>query len=116
MLQDLIGALTFLTTLPVGRIAPPKSTAPGRIFTFFPAVGLLIGVIVYAVASIRFLPADLVAFLTLAAWVILTGALHLDGFADCCDGLLATLSVERRLEIMKDPRTGAYAVVGVVLL
>src|SRR6266568_889116 len=116
MPQDLIGALTFLTTLPVGWIAAPRDTAPGRIFAFFPVVGLLMGAVLSAVASIRFLSADLVAFLVLAAWVILTGGLHLDGFADCCDGLLATVSLERRLEIMKDPRTGSFAVIGLVVL
>src|SRR5438105_1046690 len=116
MLQDLIGALMFLTTLPVNWIAPPQSAKPGRIFGFFPLVGLLIGAVLAVVASIRFLPAELVGFLVLAAWVILTGGLHLDGFADCCDGLLATVSLERRLEIMKDPRTGSFAVVGLVLL
>jgi adenosylcobinamide-GDP ribazoletransferase len=56
------------------------------------------------------------AFLALAVWAALTGGLHLDGFGDSCDGLLATTTPERRLEIMKDPRVGAYAVVGLTLL
>ena len=40
------------------------------------------------------------------AW--LPGGLHLDGVADCGDGLFVSASAERRLEIMQDPRLGAF--------
>ena len=53
---------------------------------------------------------------TLALWVLLTGCLHLDGFLDTCDGLLGGWSPEKRLEIMRDERVGAYALAGGVLL
>jgi adenosylcobinamide-GDP ribazoletransferase len=114
MVADFMDALTFLTILPV----PWKgsSSQPGRIFAFFPLVGALIGIIVYLIASIPFLPRDLVSFLALLGWASLTGGLHLDGFADACDGLLTTGPPERRLEIMKDPRAGSWAVVSLVLL
>jgi adenosylcobinamide-GDP ribazoletransferase len=112
-MADLLGAFAFLTILPVHTT---PINPPGRIFAYFPLVGLLIGAAVMAVASISFLPRDVTAFLALVAWVGLTGGLHLDGFGDSCDGLLATITPERRLEIMKDPRAGAYAVVGLVLL
>ena len=62
------------------------------------------------------LPAWVVGVVTLVVWVVLTGGLHLDGLADCCDGLLASTSVERRLEIMKDPRVGAFGVIALVLV
>ena len=52
----------------------------------------------------------------LAAWVVLTGALHLDGFLDAADGLLGGFTPERRLEIMRDERRGAYALAGGILL
>ena len=48
--------------------------------------------------------------------IMLTGGLHLDGLADCCDGLLASASIERMLEIMKDPHLGAFAVIGLILV
>jgi adenosylcobinamide-GDP ribazoletransferase len=114
MLADFFGALTFLTILPVPWNG--SSDQPGRIFTFFPLVGTLIGCFVYLMASVRFLPPDVVTFLVLVGWVSLTGGLHLDGFADACDGLFATAGPERRLEIMKDPRAGSWAVAGLVLL
>jgi len=113
MLPDLVGAFAFLTILPV-RASP--ANPPGRIFAYFPLVGLVIGALVSGVASITFLPHDLTAFLALAVWVTLTGGLHLDGFGDSCDSLLATTTPERRLDIMKDPRAGAYAVIGLTLL
>jgi adenosylcobinamide-GDP ribazoletransferase len=118
MLSDLANAFSFLTILPVSWSRPRTDRAPGYAFSFYPLVGLVIGSLISLVAAIaiRFVPADVTAFLTLAAWVALTGGLHLDGFADSCDGLLATVSPERRLEIMKDPRAGSWAVVGVALL
>ncbi len=48
------------------------------------------------------------AALVVALWAALTGGLHLDGLADCGDGLLAAVSPERRLEIMRDPRLGTF--------
>jgi adenosylcobinamide-GDP ribazoletransferase len=116
MLSDLANAFSFLTVLPTSWLKPDRERTPGKAFSFFPLVGLVIGLLVSAVASIRFLPADVTAFLTLAVWVALSGGLHLDGFADSCDGLLATVAPERRLEIMKDPRAGSWAVIGVALL
>ena len=47
-------------------------------------------------------------------WAILTRAFHLDGLADCADGLGGGYTRERRLEIVKDPHTGAFGVVAIV--
>jgi adenosylcobinamide-GDP ribazoletransferase len=62
------------------------------------------------------LPLPVRSALALIAWVVLTGALHLDGFLDACDGLLGGFTPERRLEIMHDERRGAYALAGGFLL
>jgi adenosylcobinamide-GDP ribazoletransferase len=113
MFADLRAAFAFLTILPVGQ---PQVSEPGRAFAYFPLVGAVIGLIMATFGAFRLFPPDMTAFLALATWVILTGGLHLDGFADSCDGLLATTTPERRLEIMKDPRAGSWAVIGIVLL
>jgi adenosylcobinamide-GDP ribazoletransferase len=106
--------LAFLTILPVGY---PAGRKPGYAFAYFPLVGLLIGAILWPVGQWSFASQpDMRALLILLTWVVLTGGLHLDGFGDACDGLLATTTPERRLEIMKDPRAGSWAVVGLVLL
>ena len=115
MLNDLRTAFSFLTILPVGTAENPQ---PGQSFAYFPLVGLVIGFILSGTALLldgRTTP-EIQAFILLALWVILTGGLHLDGFADSCDGLLATTEPARRLEIMKDPRVGSWALIGVVLL
>lgn len=109
-------AVGFLTVLP----APPVDYEPdglGKAARWFSPVGLLLGLLL-AGAHWCFgllFPPLLAATLTVALWAILTGGLHLDGLADCCDGLLAPTSPERRLEIMRDPRCGAFAVIGVAL-
>jgi adenosylcobinamide-GDP ribazoletransferase len=56
------------------------------------------------------------AFLVLLAWVGITGALHLDGLCDFCDGVFGGHSVEDRLRIMKDPHLGTFGLVGGVLI
>lgn len=111
MIADLRTALAFLTIVPAGHAAGRKA---GYAFAWFPLVGLAIGLLLWGAALV--MPAALAPYVVLLLWVVLTGALHLDGFGDACDGLLATTTPERRLEIMKDPRTGAWAVVGLVLL
>ena len=65
MLSDLVNAFSFLTVLPTGWLKPDIDRAPGRAFSYFPLVGLVIGLLASAVASIRFLPADVTAFLAL---------------------------------------------------
>jgi adenosylcobinamide-GDP ribazoletransferase len=112
MLNDLLGALGFLTILP-GH--PPKNH-PGRVFAYFPLVGILIGAPLALISLVPSLTTGLSAFLILTMWVALTGGLHLDGLADSLDGLLSTTTPEHRLEIMKDPRTGVWAVTGIVLI
>ena len=54
----------------------------------------------------------------LALWIVLTGALHFDGLLDTADGLLGGDTPERRMQIMRDERTGAYGVAagGLILL
>jgi adenosylcobinamide-GDP ribazoletransferase len=113
MWADLRAAFLFLTVLPIGAIDVTRK--PGYSFAYYPVVGMCIGAIVGCIMVLPIAP-DLRAFAALIVWVILTGGLHLDGFADSCDGLFVTAAPERRLEIMKDPRTGSFAVVGLCLL
>lgn len=49
-------------------------------------------------------------------WIFLTGGLHLDGWTDCCDALGATVSQERRAEIIKDSRLGSFGAMGLFLM
>lgn len=110
-------ATTFLTTLPAPRVFTVPSGGLGLSGRWFTLVGLVIGLLLWLAQSVaeRFFPPVLVGALVVLAWVVVTGGLHLDGLADCCDGLLATTSFERRLEILRDPRVGTFGALGLIL-
>lgn len=110
--EALSGALAFLTIVPARHLREQ----PGRIFTYFPIVGLLIGLLLAALAANMALPTGVRALTVLVGWIIITGGLHLDGLGDFCDGVLSPNTPERRLEIMKDPRSGMFGVVGLVVV
>jgi adenosylcobinamide-GDP ribazoletransferase len=125
-MRDFLAALGLLTILPVRPQWDDGTQAslwqPGRAMAWYPLVGALIGGIVAAAAlgltrgGVWHRAPLLSAALTLAAWVVLTGALHLDGWADCCDAFFVPVDRARRLEIMKDPRLGSFGGVGLLLL
>jgi adenosylcobinamide-GDP ribazoletransferase len=102
-------ALSFLTSL--GGAAPPTPAA----LVWFGPVGVLIGGsvgVTWWVAGRWWAPL-VAAALAVVADIALTGALHLDGLADTADGLIAPMPAERRLEVLRDPRAGAFGVVAV---
>ncbi|HEU4744498.1 MAG TPA: adenosylcobinamide-GDP ribazoletransferase [Anaerolineales bacterium] len=117
-MRSLRTAFGLMTTLPIKLPATWSAGDSGRASVWYPFVGLVVGAITWlAWKGATFLfPASVAGIVTLVVWVVLSGGLHLDGLADCCDGLLSSTSVERRLEIMQDPRVGAFGVIGLVLL
>jgi len=110
-------ALGFLTILPVRVNDPLQPGDLGRSAAWFSAIGLCIGAILAAAHWLfnRFFPPLVGAALLVVLWAVLTGGLHLDGLADCCDGLLASTTPERRLEILKDSRIGSFGASGLIL-
>jgi len=119
MLIGLRIALSFLTRLPVPVPHDLPGTFLARSGAFFPLVGWLIGgvmvVVAWAILVLGGTPL-LAAVLSVLAVAWLTRGLHLDGVADLCDGLGGSYEPARRLVIMKDSATGAFGVVGLVLL
>jgi adenosylcobinamide-GDP ribazoletransferase len=117
-MSGLLLAAGFLTILPVGgRAYAPGSL--GRASRWFPVIGSALGAALALVAGLlagRLQPL-LTAALVVTLWATFTGGLHLDGLADCCDGLLppGLGSRERRLEIMSDPRLGSFGGIGLCL-
>lgn len=106
-----------MSTLPFRLPDDWQTGDSGRASIWYPFVGLVIGGLTWLMwmGASQILPPLVAGMLTLVVWVALTGGLHLDGLADCCDGLLASTTVERRLEIMKDPRLGAFGGIGLLL-
>ena len=114
-----LAAFGFLTTLPVGKRALEQKSLAGSA-AYFPLVGLVLGLALAGADYGLRIAFDgsliLPSALTITLLMLLTGALHFEGFVDACDGLFGGHSRERRLEIMRDKRVGAYAVAGGVLL
>jgi adenosylcobinamide-GDP ribazoletransferase len=118
LIIDILCAFSLLTILPVPFRWLDAQRSPARAMAAYPFVGFVLGVVL-TLASVLFqswLPTLLAAALAVATWALLTGGLHLDGWADCCDALPATVSHERRLEILKDPRLGSFGGTGLALL
>ena len=84
---------------------------------YFPAIGLVLGASGAATLwlTAQVLPAPLPAILATIVTVLMTGAIHEDGLADTCDGLGGGATRERALEIMKDPRIGAFGAIALIL-
>lgn len=117
-MRNLRTAFGLLTTLPFGM---PERWLPGdsgRAGMWFPLVGVAVGGLTWLawLALTMYFPPLIAGLLTLLVWVSLTGGLHLDGVADCCDGLLGSATLERRLEIMKDPHLGTFGGIGLLLV
>ncbi|BBH47588.1 adenosylcobinamide-GDP ribazoletransferase [Pseudomonas sp. KU43P] len=111
-------ALQFLSSLPVRLPGMPAPREMGCSLLFYPLVGLLFGLLLWLASNLlQGTPAPLHAALLLSLWVLLSGALHLDGLADSADAWLGGFGDrERTLQIMKDPRSGPIAVVTLVLV
>jgi adenosylcobinamide-GDP ribazoletransferase len=111
-------AAQFLTRLPVPPIPGFQPSWLSRSARYFPLIGALIGLIstgVWWLSSLCFPPAVAVG-LTMSSTLLLTGALHEDGFADVCDGFGGGRSRESVLAIMKDSRIGAYGAIGIAMM
>ena len=115
MLKDLRLAIGFLTVLP---LAPGSAAQMGPARAYFPLIGLALGAILAGLdfAARQALPPQVVGALLVAPLLVLTRAIHTEGFLDTCDGLLGGYSREKRLEILRDTHVGAFAVVGGIAL
>ena len=116
-MRGLLVAIGFLTRIPVPAAVFGDTAARLRSLPWYPLVGLLIGGLLYLLAwAIHGWPPLLSAAVILAAWVALTGALHLDGLADSADAWVGGIGDRARtLAIMKDPNCGPMGVVALVL-
>lgn len=111
-------ALAFLTRLPVAPKGEQSPNELGRSMAWFPLAGLALGLGLVGIDLL--FPWEsgslLQNGLLMAFLVVATGALHLDGVADVCDGLAGGSDRERALRIMKDSQLGAFGVAGLVLV
>ena len=90
----------------------PRNISHSR--AFYPAIGLMIGLVLVGVeeGSSRVFSEPLTAAFLVAVMIVVTRGLHLDGLMDVFDGVFGGFTPERRLEIMRDSRVGAFGVIG----
>lgn len=121
-MRHLTAALAWMTVLPVpGSVQPSRIGRPdgARIIALVPVAGAVVGALVAAVgwsAHAAGLPTMLVGALAVGAAALLTRGMHLDGFADCVDGLGSYGPPERAREIMRQGTVGPFGAAALVLL
>ena len=113
-----LAALQFLTIIPLPRRGGSGKKEFGGSLSYFPLVGLGLGAILVCLNHVLSptLPLSVVSALLIMVLAILTGANHLDGFIDTCDGVFCSKSIKERLVIMSDTQIGTFGVVSVFLL
>ncbi|MBF0571046.1 MAG: adenosylcobinamide-GDP ribazoletransferase [Candidatus Omnitrophica bacterium] len=115
-MKKLLLALQFLTILPIRTNVRFKEEDFKSVCAFFPLAGACIGLILAPLTFVMEpLPHLAMVASVLAVYIVMTGALHLDGLADTCDGFFSGKSKEQILEIMKDSRIGTFGAVGVCM-
>lgn len=116
-LRYFLTALGYFTRVPVPRwvgFEPHYLSAAAR---YFPLVGLMVGgvgALVY-LAALHVFPAGVAVLLSMAATLVLTGAFHEDGLADCVDAFGGAYTRDDALRIMHDSRIGAFGAIALVI-
>ncbi len=111
---DIFEAIALLTRLPVTS----RDTRGARAAWAWPIAGATVGLFAAIVASLALwlgLSSWIAAGIALTTQILLTGALHEDGLADCADGFWGGFEPARRLEIMRDSHIGVYGTIAIVL-
>jgi len=111
-------ALKFLTSIPILRRREVSPQELGRSIAYFPAIGIIIGLLLAGLNWLLtfILPPAVVNVLLVTFLVVITGALHLDGLVDTCDGIAGHKPVEERLKVMHDSRAGGFGIIGACCL
>jgi adenosylcobinamide-GDP ribazoletransferase len=119
-MKSLRFAISILTTIPVGHIENIDGKVWLKSVYFFPFCGYIIATLslfpLIATAKIFYIPYIIQALIIVVSLFLFTGGLHLDGLADICDSFLCTTHRDRRVEIMRDSRIGAFGAIGLIFL
>ncbi|WP_328587243.1 adenosylcobinamide-GDP ribazoletransferase [Clostridium sp. Marseille-P2415] len=113
LLGSFIIAFSMYSRIPIPQVEWTKERLRYAM-CFFPLIGAVIGLLVmgaYSVCS----SLDFLHFrqiLPVILPIVITGGIHMDGFLDVIDAKSSHADRERKLEILKDPHTGAFAIIG----
>lgn len=116
-INDFLLMLQFLTRIPININLNCDKENFRRGALFLPIVGFVVGGLQWIIYYLlhRILPSNIAAVLIVLTAVIVTGALHIDGLGDTCDGFFAFKGKDRIIEIMKDSRIGSFGTIAVVM-
>ena len=119
-MNGLLLAVQFFTVLPIKKELPLGRKEVTAMYMALPFVGAAIGAIMYAVSVLLFEVLGsgslLAAVFIVLTGIVLTGGLHLDGWADTGDAFFSYRDRDKRLEILEDPRLGAFGTMALVLV
>ena len=117
-MKSMVAAIQFLTIFGSNKRAEVTSDNLSRSLFYFPLVGLIIGGCLVGANLIlsKYLNHSAVNVSIILVLIILTGALHLDGFADTLDGFYAGKDRGKILKIMEDSRIGTMGATGLIIL
>ena len=113
VISGLLVAFSMYSAIPVPQVNWEKQTMRWAL-GFLPLIGVLIGAIEWFwFAFCMHFGAAGVFYAVIAALIPLavSGGIHLDGYSDTCDALASHASQEKKLEILKDPHVGSFAVI-----
>ena len=109
-------ALGLLTLLPAGDLSGATPAERRQSLYLLPLIGLVIGILRWFAWFMLPRSPWLAAMVVLVIWVVLTGALHLDGLADSMDAWMGGhRDPNRTLYILRDPTCGPMAIVALIL-
>ncbi len=115
-LNGLIMAFTMYTIVPMPYKKWEEKNFP-YILVSLPFIGLFIGLLWYVISLMLFdLKKEIVYVIVMFFPLALTGFIHIDGYMDTCDAIFSRAPLEKKKQILKDPRVGAFAVIGLVFL
>jgi len=110
-------AISLMTTIPIRYPENITAIEQRRSIYTYPVVGGILGAALLVVSSLFEQGGLLAAAIVLLVWIILSGAIHLDGLADCADAWMAGIGDrEKTLHILKDPLCGSIAVVTLIII
>lgn len=113
MLKSLIIAFSMYSRLPVPQVNWTEKSMRYAML-FFPWIGIVIGgaeLLCFWALSALGAGESLRAAAMTALPILITGGIHLDGFIDTTDARRSYKSREEKLEILKDPHIGAFALI-----
>ncbi|RXJ03888.1 adenosylcobinamide-GDP ribazoletransferase [Anaerobacillus alkaliphilus] len=120
LIKGLALAFQLLSTVPIRKQIPYEQAQIRVSVSCYPIVGFCLGMILfsflYMVTHWTHVSTIVLALLLVTIGIVFTGGLHLDGWMDCSDAFFSYRSQEEKLEIMKDPRIGAFAAISLFLL